>query len=71
MLCVNIQKAVADVGPIAIGVDAAHGLKHYHRGVFSSSSCSPVKLNHGVLVVGYGKVEMNSSSGSYWVIKNR
>ena len=42
----------------------------YHSGVYSDSGCSsnPEKLDHAVLVVGYGTDASNGKD--YWLIKN-
>lgn len=58
----NLQKAVADVGPIAVSVMATRNLQHYKTGLFIDNTCPRGQRNHGVLVVGY--------QSDYWIIKN-
>lgn len=58
----NLQKSLAEVGPITIGVMATTKLQHYASGIFTDSTCYPVRLNHGMLAVGYGP--------GYWIVKN-
>ena len=52
-----------NVGPISVAMDAGHpSFKSYRSGVYSERACSSTRLDHGVLVVGYGD--------DYWLIKN-
>ena len=39
----------------------------YHSGVYSNYGCSPISLDHGVLVIGYGELK----GTPYWLVKNR
>merc|ERR1740130_618922 len=41
--------------------------QHYKTGVFTSNTCG-TKLDHGVLVVGYGSD--TTSNTDYWIVKN-
>ena len=42
-------------------------MQMYHSGVYHSILCSQSKLDHGVLVVGYG----TEDGKKYWLVKNR
>ncbi|VDK59410.1 unnamed protein product [Gongylonema pulchrum] len=41
-------------------------------GIYSSDYCSSIYLNHGVLVVGYGREKLPGSKEymDYWIVKN-
>ncbi|XP_052786971.1 procathepsin L-like [Mya arenaria] len=63
----NLQKAVAMEGPISVAIDAGHrSFQLYKRGVYKEPECSSVRLDHGVLAVGYG----TDGSSDYWLVKN-
>lgn len=57
----SLKSASANVGPISIAVDANFWWQMYSGGIFDKS-CNPDKLDHGVLLVGYGD--------GYWKVKN-
>lgn len=62
-----LQEAVANVGPISIGIDASHlSFQFYSDGVYTPSTCSSYSLDHGVAAVGYGTYQGND----YWMVKN-
>ncbi|VDK71554.1 unnamed protein product [Gongylonema pulchrum] len=72
----QLQIAVARIGPVSVGIDASSNLTGYSKGIYSSNFCSQTKLDHGVLVVGYGTEMMRSINGTkkqidYWIVKNR
>ncbi|KAK3771605.1 hypothetical protein RRG08_018327 [Elysia crispata] len=62
-----LQEAVANVGPVSVAINA--DLFHnYGGGVFDHPECPDDKLDHAVLVVGYGH---DTVSGlDYWIVKN-
>jgi cathepsin L len=62
-----MKKVVGAVGPVAVGVTVTKKFQFYHSGVFFDEKCINKKLNHGVLVVGYGATPKNES---YWIVKN-
>ncbi|KXZ49648.1 hypothetical protein GPECTOR_20g505 [Gonium pectorale] len=63
---VALKKAAAHQ-PVAVAIEAdAKSFQLYGGGVYDDVSCG-TSLNHGVLVVGYGK---DPQAGNYWIVKN-
>ena len=63
----TLKKAVAKTGPVAVGIDAGQAeFSSYSRGIYSSSSCNAARVNHAVLLVGYG----TEYGQDYWLVKN-
>lgn len=62
----SLKEAVANKGPISVGIDASHPSFYFYKsGVYDDPSCTQM-VNHGVLVVGYGTLD----GKDYWLVKN-
>lgn len=65
----DIKEFLFTNGPLSIAVNA-RPWKHYQGGIFKPhgifNHCSPKRLDHGVLLVGYGE----ENGEKYWIIKN-
>ena len=68
----QMQAALVNSGPLSIGINAAW-MQTYTRGVSCPFLCNRQGLDHGVLIVGYGKEGFSLTrlhEMPYWVIKN-
>ncbi|MBN3300019.1 CATK protein, partial [Amia calva] len=62
-----LQAAVAKVGPVSVGIDATlYSFQFYKKGLYYDPACTSLKVNHAVLVVGYG----SEKGQDYWLLKN-
>lgn len=63
----ELTRAVAEVGPIAVVIDAdLKSWQFYNAGVHFDSNCRSNSFNHAVLVVGYG----STNGTDYYIVKN-
>ncbi|KAM3825201.1 cathepsin S isoform 2-T2 [Vipera latastei] len=62
-----LQDAVGKIGPVAVAINANQPTFFlYKQGVYNDPRCTSQHLNHGVVVVGYGK----EKGMDYWLVKN-
>ncbi len=63
----GVIEACSKKGPISVGMDASRSSFHfYKKGVYNDQACSSMKLDHGVLVVGFGE----EKGEEYFLVKN-
>ncbi|XP_062580910.1 procathepsin L-like [Saccostrea cucullata] len=62
-----LKVAVAEVGPVSVGINALPSFMAYGGGIYDDPNCTSETLNHAVLVIGYG---YNLTRTDYWIIKN-
>jgi cathepsin L len=59
----DLANVISTFGPAAAAIDASRlSFMYYCEGIYDEPECSPLALNHAVLVVGYAK--------TYWLVKN-
>ena len=64
------EKALAEAvakQPVVAAIDVTNAFMSYRDGVFVDQLCSQSKLNHMVLVVGYGT---DNQGVEYWIVMN-
>ena len=60
-------KSIVSMEPVMAVIDAGHpSFQLYKNGVYSDPDCSSIKLDHSVLIVGYGTMD----GMDYWICKN-
>jgi len=62
----NLKRALIRYGPMSMGVNA-QPMQFYQGGIDVPDDCDPTGLDHGVLLVGYGK---EANGQGFWIIKN-
>ena len=61
-----LKEAVANYGPVSVSIEAYQKVfQFYAGGIIKDITCG-TKLDHGVLVVGYGE----ENGDKYWIVKN-
>ncbi|XP_061456694.1 procathepsin L-like isoform X2 [Rhineura floridana] len=66
----TLEQAVANTGPVAVAVDSkSMQFQFYKSGIFSCPWRGS-KLNHAMLVVGYGSFPEGEKGKGYWILKN-
>ncbi|XP_046449015.1 macrodontain-1-like [Daphnia pulex] len=53
-------------GPIAVSIVTNSNFTLYKSGIFDDDTCKNGTVNHGVLIVGYGR----TNSTDYWIVRN-
>lgn len=61
----SLMNAIAQVGPIAVSVDAS-AWHSYAGGVFDGCNQENPDINHAVVLVGYGE----ENGQNYWLVRN-
>ncbi|XP_074055429.1 cathepsin L2-like [Macrotis lagotis] len=74
-----LMKAVATVGPVSVAMNAWKSFHWYRGGIYNETRCNPRKINHALLLIGYGykvkEIEENPSEENqyeekFWILKN-
>ena len=63
-----LTEACEKIGPISVAMDAGYSsFRFYKSGVYYEPQCSTTRLNHGVLLIGYGT---DVDGREYYLVKN-
>jgi len=70
-----MQRELFDHGPFVVGFEVGMGFQQYEGGVFKTEEHLPEKnhfqrVNHAVLIVGYGTEKKQGTDVPYWIAKN-
>ncbi|XP_044758250.1 procathepsin L-like isoform X2 [Coccinella septempunctata] len=61
-----LRNAIAEIGPISVGMDFTVNLMGYKSGIFDDESCDSNKILHTALAVGYG----TENGVDFYIVKN-
>lgn len=63
-----LEEALVLWGPVPAAMHATQDFFMYSGGIFEDSQCEDTRLNHAILIVGFG---VDAKSGhKYWILKN-
>ncbi|KAK4011765.1 hypothetical protein OUZ56_020879 [Daphnia magna] len=62
-----MQLALQEYGPLATAITVVGSFYYYTVGVYDDEACDNLPVNHGVVVVGYGRY---NDIIDYWVVRN-
>ncbi|EFA85693.1 cysteine protease [Heterostelium album PN500] len=66
----DLANAVKTAGPVSVAIDASHrSFQLYSHGIYYEWLCSSTRLDHGVLVVGYGSGNPPNSDMDHMILK--
>ncbi|CAO1343839.1 unnamed protein product [Diamesa hyperborea] len=64
----QLKNVVATQGPVSVGIEANDDFQHYASGIFFAPKWNEKRMNHGVVIVGYGTDKITNKD--YWIVKN-
>jgi len=63
----ELKSAVGLFGPVSVGIDAGErSMQFYRSGIYSDPMCITARIDHAVVVVGYG----SEKGKDYWIVRN-